>query len=431
MKSSTRIPAILGDRFLLCLKSIGRMVISADLTFDHALDPDRLKTALERLPHAEPILGCRLIPHPQRPWWEPLDSPEPKSLFIANTVDEMEGFFLKDIEPEEGPKVQAALLPGASRLALKVDHAVCDAAGVKEVVQTLAETYTKLGKDPGYRPPRRWGPRTTWAVHSVIPWQTWPRILASHIREIGRKAFPTKTLRPPMANQMTGPVVMIRRVLEPDVVNPLIRFGRMKHATLNDLLVAGFFRALVRVFPPSGGEILRLITTVDLRRYFPVGKTPGLANLSGFEYFHLGPDAGEDFVETLNRVSTHSHSRKAGFIGLNDTICSVPLFSILPHAWLYGLFIKIADFSNRAGNLPPTFTNLGPLDPESFRFDEPPSKAALLCPPVHAPFFGAAASGYQGTLTLTSGTQPDSWLGATPDAFFDAWVAELCEAAGV
>jgi NRPS condensation-like uncharacterized protein len=409
-----------------CIGQIGQMVIPLDLAFENTLDPARLARALDLLLDAEPILGSRFVMHPRRPWWERLSRGKREALSVLDSRETYKAFLEDGLDPDAGPRVRAGLLQekGESRLALKVDHLVCDAAGVKEVARVLSDTYTKLGNEPGFRPKRWAGSRSPRQLNAHLPFRARFFILARALSDLWRNSVPQRSHGFPLSGR-SGPTVLIRRELKAPAVKRAADFGRERGATLNDLLIASYLRAALRIHPMEKGAALRLTATADLRRHLPAEAKTGLCNLSGFTYYRIDSGGDDDLAGLLAKVTDRSRRMKTGWIGMNETALALPFGRLLPMAWLAGLFHWAVETGVRMKNLPFGFTNVGPLDPEGLRFDVPPVRAAMVCPPLYAPLFMTGASGYRGALTLSARIQPASWGAVSPEAFFDAWVEEL------
>jgi NRPS condensation-like uncharacterized protein len=198
----------------------------------------------------------------------------------------------------------------------------------------------------------------------------------------------------------------------------------MHNTTINDLLLAAFFRALAATANWDGRSQLRVNMTIDLRRHVVNRETSIVANLSldidGWP--SLGTDLGKDFSTTLDRVASITSIRKQNFLGIDALIGLLP-FYIVPHTWA----TKLTEFYYRQqvnkGNLAHFFTNMGPIDPVAVNFGSRPTEARLLPPVSQPPWFILGISGYEGTLTLSAGVyavQRD-----LTERLLDAMVAEL------
>ena len=66
---------------------------------------------------------------------------------------------------------------------------------------------------------------------------------------------------------------------------------------------------------------------------------------------------------------------------------------------------------------------MGAINPADVCFDDQPTMAALLPPPLYPPYFIMGASGYNGTLTISIGSYTDQK--ALSERFLDTMPTEL------
>jgi NRPS condensation-like uncharacterized protein len=137
----------------------------------------------------------------------------------------------------------------------------------------------------------------------------------------------------------------------------------------------------------------------------------------------LGRELGDNFTDTLNKVTAITKKRKENYFGLDAFLYVWPVIRFMPHG-LAGRFVRnLMKKEIRDGNLTDAFTNMGAIDPTDVCFDDKPSMAALLPPPLYPPYFAVGASGYDGTLTLSVGGYAGQK--ALSKKFLDTMVAEL------
>jgi NRPS condensation-like uncharacterized protein len=150
-----------------------------------------------------------------------------------------------------------------------------------------------------------------------------------------------------------------------------------------------------------------------------------VANLSlwGEGWPSLGTDLGEDFSATLDRIASTTRRRKQNFVGV-DTLMGILIgLGPLPNNWATKLVDRSYQRKIAKGSWAHAFTNMGPIDPGKVTFDTKPVAARLLPPPFYPPLFAVGASGYEGTLTLSTGIYASQR--GLAESFLDAMVAEL------
>jgi NRPS condensation-like uncharacterized protein len=425
-----KFPTVVTDRAVYCLESMVDLIIQLEMEFDHELDTDRLNRALRLALDAEPILGCRFVYDDWRPYWLRLENIDDDQLVIANDADAYEKFKLESLDAFEGPQIRACLWrgPGGDKLLLKVAHLASDAGGVKEISSIISGIYNRLKDDPEYRPvPNLQGSRSIWQVMCEIPWHKYPKIFFNHLRSTYSKLVPLATHQISIAIG-PGQTKLVVHDLPAGQVDRLAAWGRERQATLNDLLMAAFFRAQAKVGDWDGKSQLRLYYTADLRRYIPGGRGRAVCNMSAIEFMRLGTDLGEDFDHTLKRVTNLTRRQKSNWIGLGDYVGSVPPGYFLPIHHIKRGFDNFVRFSIEKKNIANSITNMGPIAMESVTFDKAPRMARLLPPIAKPPHLLAAVSGYNGVLTLSAACAYPNGQAEIIERLLDATISELSAA---
>jgi NRPS condensation-like uncharacterized protein len=425
-------PSAVGDRVLAAMGEHALPVFHLELGFGHALDVQRLVAAFERLLDAEPLLGCRFVEGPLRARWRRLEPAAREIVTVVEGDAAYEGFKAESIDPATGPQLRVCLQrrPAGDRLALKICHLVSDSGGMMQLTGEAAALYARLAREPGHRPPPAPGrQRSPWPVVRGLPWRAYPQIWLNFLRESYENLVPPRTHALPLeaaaAAPAPGEVRYVLAHLPAERVERIRDYGRRRGATLNDMLLAAFFRAQVRLGAPHDGAALRLTINVDLRRYLPDAPR-GVCNLSQHESVVLGRELGDDLDATLRRVRAVTARRKGSWPGLNPLISLLPLWH-LP----YPLFRRLISGSIASGarnhSSANGLTNTGVIDPAAVSFDGAPKSAWMIMMPLRPPLFGVAASSYRGALTLSAGELPAAMTRVTTARFFEALAAELPE----
>lgn len=405
-----RFPARLLDRLVSCMGYFIELMIQLELQFGHRIDESRLERALDLVLDAEPVLGCRFVDHPKHPFWERLDTDHRKNFQIVQDEESFEDFRNTALDSTRGPQVLGChwRRGEGDRLLIKVGHEVADAGAVKEISSTLSNIYGQLKDDPGYQPePNISGSRSVRQILRHVPVYAYPKIAWNLIRENWRNTHPLETHSFDLDDVPFSTPKYILHHFPKERVEGMAEYGRKTNATLNDLLVAAYFRAQAAEGDWDGKAQLRLGTTVDTRRYLPSGRGDGICNLSTIEYNFLDRNLGDDFDATLARVAAFNNWRKARWIGLNAYVGGSPLFKFIPFHRQKKLFRDVAEWGIAHQNAANAITNMGSIKPEDVSLDGPPETAWLLVPPIRPPMLGIGVSGYNGTLTLSVGTYPE------------------------
>lgn len=423
-----RFPAELGDRIMACSDPTGELMIQMELEFQQQLDPDRLARSVDLALYVEPVLGCRFVRHWRRPWWERIDTDPGGAFLVAQNGAEYDSFKATPASAHVGPQIGVCLLnlSGSARLLIKVAHYAADAAGVREVSRIISSMYRELDSHPDYvpepNPPRD---RSVGRVLEGLGWTTYLRLYWQFQRDTWASQVPRDTLTMQFKDEPPRSLTYIDRSFSKEQVSALVEYGRKHEATLNDLLVAAFFRALAAVAGFDGREQLRVTTTVDLRRYMMGDRAQTVANLSlaVLGWPNLGTDLGRDFSSTVTRVASITRKRKRSLVGVDNMIGFMVWPGPLPHGLTKRFVQQFFGRWVKQGNFPHAMTNMGPIDPATVDYAAKPLSARLLPPPSTPPHFALGISGYDGTLTVSTGVyavQRDM-----AESFLDAMVGKL------
>lgn len=423
-----RFPAVDGDLILSSAidAGIGLFTINIEMVFRHTLDRNRLVQALYLIFDAQPILGCRMVIKDRDIFWARLNKKEWGSLYLLQNNQEYEKFKTVSIDSRSGPQIMVGLYttPEGDTLIIKASHQVGDGGGLHDITRELSCIYNRLKHEPHYQPePNITGARSGRQIMHQIPWTALPVIVANFIKLSWNNSHPKATHILPLAAWQQASWMYKLRHIPPERTARIVAYGKKNQATLNDVLISSYLRALAQMGGWDGTSALRLQLTVDLRAwYLQTKRAGGICNLSGFEYANLGTDPGKDFNSTLSRVTAMIKERKASYFGLSET-CLAPLVTLIPYPWLVKLVDNGARKKAMQKNVPHLLTNTGRIPPEIVSFDQPPFAAWLLPPVLFPPCFVSLVSSYGETISLSVGVSRDSY--ALVDVFLDKMISEL------
>lgn len=229
-----------------------------------------------------------------------------------------------------------------------------------------------------------------------------------------------------MKSDANGRHTFVMKRLSGERVRPIKAYCAEMDATINDVVVAAMLRSYVRKTGWSGNGELRMVGTVDLRRYLPNRRAQALCNLSSFYFIDLGRRLGAQFNDTLSRVKGQIDSLKTDNLGLGFALGTYLLG--LPYPFGFKMLMFREYFSKLAttGNIPPSMTNLGTIDDTALDFGSPDITAAeVLVPPCNPPFLVTGLSGYKDTLTLSLGFRESALSRAEVVGLFEVVDQEL------
>jgi NRPS condensation-like uncharacterized protein len=296
-----------------------------------------------------------------------------------------------------------------------------DAVGVQEIAALLSEIYRNLKQDPNHKP--RLNLNGTRSQYQIFREMTPERLF----RGLLVPSVPTPTWGFPSNpnGNTTGRTITVRRY-PPEQVRALRSYGQMRSATLNEVLIAAFYRALFKLMKPAPQLSMTVMIPVDLRRYIPSGKADAVCNMSGGEFLSLTWLQDEDFDGTLSRVHLNIEEFKKRDPGLGSAVF-MSLAFLTGFGLLQNSFDLMRSNSLRTGKSVVSLSNAGAIEHEKINFGDNLKVADgfFLSPLVYAPGLMLGVSRFNDTLTISTGYCKGSVESALIDKLFDLMEEEL------
>jgi NRPS condensation-like uncharacterized protein len=394
------------------------------LTFAEPLDVDRLTRAFRLSLEVEPILGCRFVAHPWRPFWQRREDLDHISSCMLSPSMDIErdafSFLSAPMSPENDALIQMKLLRGRQdTLCLKISHMVTDGSGLLEYLQLLGFIYKQLAEKPDEIPGylgtssrgqgqvmRHAGIRQILrgCLHFTLPVTAW--------------GFPM------MSADFSGRTFIVRRI-PPVRLDALKTFSRVHQVSLNHVLHTAFYRALFELLDPPFAGPLPIEATVNLRQYLPTGRAQRICNLAGAFFPSLTRISGESFAETVRRVQDLFNLAKIEQPWLGAAMG-------IESSFVFGF--TVADYISRfirkrveaPGKMHPFFANFGSLDAK--RIDFGPARITdlvMIGPIPYPPASILSVHSFNGAMVLTTGYCHTAIDTKIMQRFLDLFVAEL------
>jgi NRPS condensation-like uncharacterized protein len=383
------------------------------MTFEGRLDPARLARAARLLIDAEPMLGCRFVPGPGRPYWRRRDDLDTTAWCFVQETDDPDAVLRQLMTPapehiERTIRLHLLRGPEGDTLVMWITHMLADAYAARQCAGLLGEIYSRLRDEPGYRPQTNTASPMPDSWMRTISFGDTLRILRRDIVDAreGRgmvhsfdRDFATFARTPPTGADF----VKVR--IGPNALAGIDRAARQRGNTRNELLTASFLRAFSDFAPRGPDAKAQVAMTVDLRRFAP--RVPQLRTYSmvGMTRVTVPYEPGDPFDTTLAQVKAVLDRQKKALMGAANPLL-VRLFEWLPpgrmQAMIRGMARKTIDRP-----MAPNFSNAGRADPDALLFDgTAPRDCGLVVYPAGLPLFMVTAMEYAGTLTLTCCFQP-------------------------
>ena len=374
----------------------------AVLELNGKLNEKRLARAVRLSIEAEPILGSRFIEKINRPHWQRIsDLDSVKWFSLERTVDKQRAvnrFLTTPLNDENEQQVKVKLIRSRERdtLCVKISHACCDGGGLKAYQQSLAKIYTQLGNYEDYVLEAKEGKRDDQnlllqklgVANLIKAWEPqWGTMQPTW-------SFPFRPSEP-------GELQIAIRRLPGKHVDALSAYAKKRGASMNDLLLTAYYRALFELIKPPPGKPREILITVDLRRYLQAVKSNEINNLSSAVAARLLRVAGEPFEKTLARVSAIMSEIKRKQPGIH-VAALFGLLSLLSYAQTFNVVDGIKKWMLQTGKSSPILSNVGSISPSTIWFGKiPVADAYQVSPAIYAPGLMLGVCTYNNRLTFT------------------------------
>ncbi|NVO66695.1 condensation protein [Methanofollis tationis] len=297
-------PAPVFDVFNVYFEQIYDPTMHLVFTFDGALDEDVLRAATLRLIAANPYLGCRFAVRDGAPVWEEI----PEEAWERGFEVLPPGATMPPppLDVRTGPQVRVALCreEEGDRVTVTCHHGFCDARGLLDLARDLFAACRGV-------PPAPTG------LYDRSADQVLARFSAAEIEGACEAEEPfVDRWRFPVERTGRGAPRVALRTLAPERLARARAFGKMHGATVNDVVLAAFFLAILRIRddPADLHAPRSVLTSADLRRYLDRPVPP--ANLSIAYEVTLSPGEGAGLEEVVGQVAAVTGRRKANGLGL-------------------------------------------------------------------------------------------------------------------
>ncbi|QTC41577.1 condensation protein [Bacillus sp. V3] len=408
--------------------------INAVLFLNYHISKELLKESVLVTMEIEPVLKCRFVVD-DIPYWEEHPSPSslPVTFFKEGQDQDIEKMAIEFIEEPgnfiKDPMVQMKLLRGNTRdiLVIKLSHLCTDGAGVKAYMNMLGNVYTRLSlgqlKDEIIKGYHKSGERDQSLVfHHAGITDIKSAYQPNHEPKASLWSFPSRL------NGNEFPKMSVRRLTR-EQTQRLTQWAKVHQATINDVIMTAYFRALSRVAvyaePRTTEKMIGL--TIDLRRCLPEDAVSPICNLSGMEMPEIKLEADEDFLQTLDRVKKSMKKIKSQNPGLSSA-AGMELLAGMKLSAVKDMYKQQHEQALHTGMALPLLTNFGVVTGEPITFGGIQAEDGYITSPVmYAPFFTLGASSYNGRLTFTIGYHTPGTAEENVNLFLDRIVNQLLD----
>jgi len=279
-QAPVRYPASAFDLFNVMYECIYEPSMHAVFAVTGEISVERLQTATLRMVAANPYLHTKFTIVNDSPVWEELPEEFWEQAFVVNSEP---GPSPPDCMPlpldvYTGPQIRVTLYlrEDTSRICITCHHGFCDARAVLFLSRELFSLYHRLAREPDFIPePLEPYDRTSQALLATYSEEELKNA------EIEKEIFEDKW-RFPIENTTRGIPKLAYLTFPEDRLKTIKDFGRPYGASVNDILIAAFFMAMIRIRdnPDDYNSFLGVLTTADMRRLLPESETTHPMNYS-------------------------------------------------------------------------------------------------------------------------------------------------------
>ncbi len=387
---------------------MGNFQIQLVMKLDGRIDFDKLFGAVRLSVDEEPVLGCRFIEHAP-PYWKRLEDIDHITFCSMEETDNIEEavhrFLESPLDMDLDPMVKVKLIRSEQydTLCIKLNHTCCDGAGAKEYIHLLSRIYSSMGCENNPYVPEPSIRDNKDHIKALNNLGIKHPELDNSMVESPRTVWP---FRWKFAGQKDiTPFVVCK--LPNGQLDVLSKYGKERGATINDLILTAFYRAMFKISKPPYRVPMDIGLTVDLRRYLPDNKASAIRNFSGGIVLRVARLKDESFEGTLSRVVSLMNRKKSKNPGYQCATGAERAEMMSFHQFLaFSKFISKASDAilKKCYYCSPGLSNLGLISKTLIKFGDHEVTEAYIIPPViRMPGIMLVASSYNGILTFASG----------------------------
>ncbi|MEA4895183.1 MAG: hypothetical protein VB064_07960 [Oscillospiraceae bacterium] len=345
--------------------------------------------------NAIPILSWTYTDLGKNSYWKDSTGSLWDDLFtLTYSRKDFERFTGSRTDEKAGPQIKFCLLREENdSLSVVINHMVTDGGGFKQCMYLFAGFYSQLLKSQNFVPEHTlYGDR---GFESIVRGQSIIHrlgLLLSGRRDNNQRS----TFGFPMDNsKSTSPFIVSREI--PEELFRALKLQRLRSgATVNDFVLAAYFRALSKMLGMEGLEI-SIPIMIDMRRYLQDKDFMTPTNLSSTTIVKTAVLPGDSFADTLNKISFIMNRKKSGKLGMN-TFLKLDAGFRIPFVNAYGIMAKVLKHPSIS------MTNIGIIDSSKLVFDGLSIENAVMFASIkYRPYLQLSVTSFGEKMTLGFG----------------------------
>lgn len=324
------VPAALGEKTQYLSRSANDTTIRFGVVYPGQLSSALLRQAVKQLVGRLELLHSSFVAEGERLGWQPNPDWTVDQVFCCKKAEDLQGelerAMVEPLSPFGPVQLHCTLLQGAKEcaLAVRVGHMCADGGDARYLLYKLLELYNCLTEG-----------RDTAAVELKHGRRDFDQCLQglAHTRRLSLYRLPERGVSTvfAFADTQPGQPRMVWTALPAALLGQAREKAKELRPTVNDLLLAAFYRALAAEQGLSPHTPVGIQCMMDLRRHMPQGDSLGVCNLSGFLSTSLPEGVKESFEDTLAAVCAQTCAAKQDpQAGMHEVALFSALLAMLP-----------------------------------------------------------------------------------------------------
>ena len=387
------------DKMQYLFRAYYNRTMHAAYYYDGTIDEVALAQVYEAVIKEIPVLHSTYHNNFIKPYWTLNETFSASDFFTLIETDdpekELDDFMGYTVPADGKVQMRACIIRsnGKDILATVVNHMCFDGSDMRYLNMKVVETYNKYKETGVIAPEIKKGTRCADQVYYELSPED-QKIAKGLYKNIS--TVENKVTFPFAQDDGSEKCRLVREKLCRDDFLAMKAKGKSMGATINDVLLAAYFRALYNHVGRK--ETITVPCMYDLRRYTG-GKSLGLTNMIGFMPCTISPDVGATMADTIRKIQEALKGAKEDkFTGLYSLPLLKLAYAIFPHF--------ISEIAIRSGYTNPYIgmSNIGIINPSEFGFKGLTLVDAFYSGAIkYKPYMQLALTTFQNEITFSVG----------------------------
>ena len=387
------------DKMQYLFRAYYNRTMHAAYYYDGTIDEVALAQVYEAVIKEIPVLHSTYHNNFIKPYWTLNETFSASDFFTLIETDdpekELDDFMGYTVPADGKVQMRACIIRsnGKDILATVVNHMCFDGSDMRSLNMKVVETYNKYKETGVIAPEIKKGTRCADQVYYELSPED-QKIAKGLYKNIS--TVENKVTFPFAQDDGSEKCRLVREKLCRDDFLAMKAKGKSMGATINDVLLAAYFRALYNHVGRK--ETITVPCMYDLRRYTG-GKSLGLTNMIGFMPCTISPDVGATMADTIKKIQEALKGAKEDkFTGLYSLPLLKLAYAIFPHF--------ISEIAIRMGYTNPYIgmSNIGIINPSEFGFNGLTLVDAFYSGAIkYKPYMQLALTTFQNEITFSVG----------------------------